>query len=84
MQEALKGAGFGEPAAIIGAIRSRKNWSDYAARLVSNMQQSTHKLYDIQRLRILLYSSRLTAEDVRHVRKDERGVIWLGKNKFDV
>lgn len=76
-QEALLKAGFEREATAIESIRTNEGWSRYATRLISNVQRSVRKLYDINRLRILLYPSRLTKEDAARIRQDDEGVIWL-------
>lgn len=78
-QQALQKAGFEKEAAAVGKIRIRRNWSRYTAKLISNIQQSVRKFHDINQLRILLYPSNLTFEDLQQIRKDDQGVIWLGK-----
>ena len=79
-QEALQKAGFENEAIAIGDIRNQKNWSRYTTELISNIQQSTHRFHDINKLRILLYPSRLAKEDLEKIRKDDAGVIWLRKD----
>jgi DNA repair photolyase len=79
-QEALEQAGFAAEAARVEAVRGVTNWSRYARRLVTNVQRSALDFYDMSRLRLLLYTSRLASEDLLQIRQDERGVIWLGRN----
>ena len=57
-------------------IRDR---SHYVAELVANVQRSVRRHADISVLRFLLYPSGLTTEDEARIRKDDAGVIWLGK-----
>jgi len=76
-QQALQKAGFEKEAAAVGNIRNQKNWSRYTAELISNIQKSTRKFHDINKLRILLYPSRLAKEDVEKIKKNDAGVIWL-------
>lgn len=76
-QEALANNGYKDAAAAVESIRTNEGWSRYATQLVSNVQQSVRKLYDISRLRFLLYPSRLTEEDAARIRRDDEGVIWL-------
>jgi len=66
------------PLAVAG-IRDKESWSRYATRLILNVQKSVRKLYDISRLRFLLYPSRLTPADIVRIKKDDIGVIWLDK-----
>ena len=76
-QEALQKAGFKKEAAAVGDIRNQKNWSRYTTELISNIQQSTRQFHDINKLRILLYPSRLAKEDIEKIRKDDAGITWL-------
>lgn len=78
-QEALQKAGLEKEATAVGNIRNGKNWSRYTANLISNIQQSIRKFHDINKLRILLYPSKLTSEDLQQIKKDGQGVIWLDK-----
>ncbi len=78
-QEVLEDRGHRIEATAIGTVRQVKEWSRYVARLVSTVQCSVRAHYDLDRLRILLYPSRLTAEDVERIRGDDAGVVWLGR-----
>ena len=79
-QDALKSKGCDYEAARIESIRNRKNWSRYATRLIKNIQKSVRQLYDIRKLRFLLYPSRLESQDIAQIKQDDAGVIWLGKS----
>jgi DNA repair photolyase len=79
-QEALAKNGYKDEADAIKSIRNQKGWSRYATQLISNVQRSVRKQSDISRLRFLLYPSRLTEEDAARIRRDDAGVIWLGKS----
>lgn len=81
MQEALVLAGYEHEAAVVGSIRNRATWFKYVVRLLATVQGSVRRLYDIQKLRFLLYPSRLLPEHVAEIRKDDAGVIWLGKEE---
>ena len=78
-QEALDSRGFHEEAAAVACIRRKTEWSRYVLRVIQNVQRSVRAHYDIDRLRFLLYPSRLTHEDAARIRQDDAGVIWLGK-----
>lgn len=78
-QEALRSQGHHEKAAAVGQIRRSAAWSRYVVQLVSNAQRSVRTMYDINKLRILLYPSRLSPADVDRIRSDDSGVVWLGK-----
>ena len=79
-QEALKSKGYHFEAAHIDSIRYKENWSWYATRLIKNIQKSVRQLYDIRKLRFLLYASRLESQDIARIKQDDAGVIWLGKS----
>lgn len=80
-QQTLADNGYLDEAAAIESIRTQKGRSQYTTRLISNVQRSVRKLYDIDRLRFLLYPSRLTEADVARIRQEDAGVIWLGRNR---
>jgi hypothetical protein len=75
----LESHGFAAEAASIARIRSRKNWSRYVVDLIANVQRAMRQHSDIAKLRFLLYPSRLLPEHVEAIKKDDAGVIWLGK-----
>ena len=76
-QQALASSGYKDEAVAVESIRTNKGWSRYTTQLISNVQRSVRKLYDISHLRFLLYPSRLTEEDVAQIRQDDAGVVWL-------
>jgi len=76
-QQALVDNGYPDEAAAIEDIRTQKGWSQYTTRLISNVQRSVRMLYDINCLRFLLYSSRLTEADITRIRRDDAGIVWL-------
>jgi DNA repair photolyase len=78
-QEALEAKGFASEAAAIAKIRNRKNWSQYVMDLIANVQRAVRQHSDISKLRFLLYPGRLLPEHVEVIKKDDAGVIWLGK-----
>ncbi len=77
--EVLKSKGYHFESAKIESIRNKDCWSRYVTHLIENVQKSMHKSHNIQKLRFLLYPSRLTAQDLALIKKDDKGVIWLGK-----
>lgn len=79
-QEALAKNGYKDEADAIKNIRNQKGWSQYTTQLISNVQRSVRKLSDISRLRFLLYPSRLTEKDAARIRRDDAGIVWLGKD----
>jgi DNA repair photolyase len=78
--DALRQAGFDEHAADIDAIRNRARWSRYVTDLISTVQASVREHFDVQRLRFLLYPSRLTPTDREQIKRSDDGVVWLGKS----
>lgn len=78
-QEALSRRSYEVEASEIGAIRQKREWSRCVVRLIANIQQSVRTHFDIDRMRILLYPSRLTPSDEVQIRRDDAGVVWLGK-----
>jgi DNA repair photolyase len=75
--DALRNSGYPSEAVVVASIRDKEYWSRYATQLILNVQRSVRKLYDISRLRFLLYPSRLTSADIVGIKKDDVGVIWL-------
>jgi DNA repair photolyase len=78
-QEALEQAGLRVKAAAIKRIRKREQWSKYVVDLIANVQRSARRHFDIAKLRFLLYPGRLLPEHVEQIRRDDAGVIWLGR-----
>jgi len=79
-QAALAANGYQVEAAAIARVREKKHWSAYVARLVSHVQGAVRELYEMERLRFLLYPSRLLPEHVSQIKRDDAGVIWLWKS----
>ena len=80
-QEALELWGYAKEAKTIESIRKKQNWSKYVLRLIRNVQRAVRKHSDINKLRFLLYPSRLLSEHIEQIKQDDAGVIWLGKEK---
>jgi len=78
-EEALRAAGHAAEALAISAIRNGKMWSHYAANLIARMQRSARDHGCLERLKVLLYPSRLQPRDLEQIRQDDAGVLWLGK-----
>jgi DNA repair photolyase len=78
-QEALSRAGFQAEATAVHEIRKASNWSHYVMRLLAEVQQSARRYIGVEKLRFLLYPSRLLPEHADHIRRDDAGVIWLEK-----
>lgn len=83
-EEVLAKHGYHAEANAIAAVRKQTEWSRYAVRLVSNVQKSVRDHFDVDRLRILLYPSRLTPADRDQVRRDDAAVVWLGKGRSEL
>jgi len=79
-ETALREHGHFTEAEAIGKVRERRQWSQYVRALISNVQQSVERHFDLARLRVLLYPSRLLPEHAEDIRKHGAGVIWLGKD----
>jgi DNA repair photolyase len=77
--EALKKAGFDKEAAAMDAVRNRKNWSEYAARLLKTLQDVMTSHGTMDKLRYLLYSDNLATRDLAAIKKNDAGVKWLSK-----
>ncbi len=78
--EKLRQAGLPAFADKIDAVRDRERWSGYVTELLANVQESVRRQHDIQRLRFLLYPSRLTPTDCERIRRADAGVVWLDKD----
>jgi DNA repair photolyase len=66
-------------ARAVSRIRQSASWSRYACELLANVQRAARKHFDIKRLRFLLYPSRLARSELKRIRQDPAGVVWLGK-----
>jgi len=76
---ALREAGFICEADAVAQIRSKVAWSAYTTRLLDNVQQALRGFGELEKLRFLLYPSRLTPGDESWIRDHSEGVKWLGK-----
>jgi DNA repair photolyase len=79
-QEVLAANGYGREAEAVGQIRRTAIWSGYVTRLIGNVQSSVRAAYSIDKLRILLYPSRLASADAARIREDDAGVVWLNRS----
>lgn len=75
--QALRAAGLRKEADGVDAIRTHKVWSREATRVIQMVVDTAERLYDTERLRVLLYPSRLTDEDEANLRRIRKGIIWL-------
>jgi DNA repair photolyase len=80
-EAALRQAGFVREAEAVCQIRSKGGWSAYATGLLNNVQEALRAFGAMEKLRFLLYRSRLTSEDDRWIRNHSQGVRWLGKDR---
>ena len=80
-EEALRQAGFPREADAIAEIRHKAGWSAYVARLLNDVQAALRRFDALDKLRFLLYPSRLTGKDMEWIRNHGEGVRWLGKEK---
>lgn len=78
-QAALLDHGYQVEADAIAEIRQIHRWSGYATSLIRTVQESVRRHLGIERLRILLYPSRLDPADIERLREDEAGIVWLGR-----
>ena len=75
--QALKAAGLQAKAQAVDAIRSRKRWSAEARRVIEMVVDAARRLYDAEKLRVLVYPSGLTDQDEEALRRIPQGLIWL-------
>lgn len=79
-ENALREAGFAREARAVAGIRRKEFWSAYATRLLNNVQDALRGFGALDKLRFLLYPSRLTPEDERWICEHSEGVRWLGRD----
>jgi hypothetical protein len=80
-EAALREAGFHTQADAVAEIRHRQGWSTYVTRLLNNLQQALRKFNALEKLRFLLYPTRLTQGDQNWIRTHGQGVKWLGNDR---
>lgn len=78
-QEALRAGGFQGEATAVAQIRKQIHWSPYVVALVRDLQHAMRKHMTTEKLRILMYSKGLAAEDEAKIREADAGVVWLKK-----
>lgn len=74
---ALRTAGSAADADAVDALRSREIWSRESTRVIHMVVDAAERLYDVARLRVLLYPSGLTDQDAKQLKKIRQGIIWL-------
>jgi DNA repair photolyase len=80
-QKALAEHGHHEQAQAFGAVRNKAQWSRYVADLIRHIQHGVRRFHDLSKLRFLLYPDSLTPSDVVAIRRDDAGVVGLGKRQ---
>jgi len=76
-EEALQDAGFAGEANALAGIRRTENWSPYVADLIRDLQASLRHHGMAEKLRFLLYPTKLQPADKAHIEADDTGVVWL-------
>jgi uncharacterized protein (DUF2461 family) len=61
----------------VDAVRREAAWNEYAVRLVQMAQAVAAKHDAIERLHVLLYANRFTADAREALNKAPRGIVWL-------
>jgi DNA repair photolyase len=76
-RDALRAAGLAAEADAVDALRCREIWSRESTRVIEMVLDAARRLYDLGRLRILLYPKGLTPADANRLRGFRQGIIWL-------
>jgi DNA repair photolyase len=76
-EEALRTAGFAAEANSLARIRRAENWSVYVANLIHNLQAALRDHDMVDKLRFLLYPTKLLSADKVRIHADDAGVVWL-------
>lgn len=76
-EEVLRDSGFAAEAAALARIRRVENWSAYITDLIGNLQASLRLHRMIDKLRFLLYPTKLQPADRARIEADGAGVVWL-------
>lgn len=76
-EEALRSAAFAAEASSLARIRRAENWSVYVADLIRNLQTALRSHNMINKLRFLLYPTKLQPADKARIKADDAGVVWL-------
>ena len=76
-EKALRESGLLVEADMLARIRRAANWSTYVADLIRDLQTAMRSHEMIEKLRFLLYSTKLPPSDKARIDADDAGVIWL-------
>jgi DNA repair photolyase len=76
-EERLRQSQFISQAESWALIRHAANWSIYVTDLIRNVQSATRRHNMVNRLRFLLYPTKLAPGDRERIEADADGVIWL-------
>jgi DNA repair photolyase len=76
-EEVLRQAGFISAGEALAAIRSADRWSVYVADLLRDLQEALRNHGMIDKLRFLLYSSKLQPADRARIETNAAGVVLL-------
>jgi DNA repair photolyase len=83
-EAALRERGLVDEADALQSVRSNKGWSSYTVRLLNDLQETLRARGALNKLRFLLYPSRLTAGDRQWVDSHLEGVKLLLKSEGSV
>ena len=76
-EEALRRANLLAEADALARIRRGADWSVYVADLIRDLQAEMRKRGMIDKLRFLLYPTKLLPADKARIEADDAGVVWL-------
>jgi hypothetical protein len=80
-EEALRSVGYTTEADAVAEVRHAAGWSAYTRRLLGAVQEALQRRGSLNKLRFLLYPSRLTPTDEQWIRAHSAGVRWLGESR---
>jgi DNA repair photolyase len=76
-EEVLRQASLHAEADALAHVRRAAHWSAYVADLIRDLQAAMRANGIIEKLRFLLYSTKLQPTDKARIHADDVGVIWL-------
>jgi hypothetical protein len=74
---ALRAAGCGAEADAIDRVRKRTAHEEYVQQLIGNVQRAMREHGMIDKLRFLLYGTKLTVAVKQQIKSDNAGIVWL-------